>query len=350
MVLGMDNPATGRIGGRVTIREVAEHAGVSVAAVSKVLRNAYGVSAALRAKVEASIATLKYRPSTAARGMRGQTYTIGVLMADIKNPFYPQIFEGINDGLAGTQYIPLIGLGRSVAAIETTIVNAMVDRQMDGIIMIGQRLDTPGLNEVAKNLPTVVVAHHEPTATAFDTVNNDDELGGRLVVEHLLSQGYKRPAMITLSRTLLGRVDVSDRRERGFTQAMQAAGLGHYVHIEAAEVELEDVTATVRALLDSPEPPDALFGWADYYALEVLSAVRTLGYRTPDDIGVIGYDNSEPCSFTQNDLTSIDQAGREIGRQSVRLLLERIGGRTTAEHFVTTPTVSVRGSTRRAGG
>lgn len=333
--------------GRVTIRTVAEHAGVSVAAVSKVLRDAYGVSAALRAKVEASIATLNYRPSAAARGMRGQTYTIGVIMADINNPFYPQIFEGINDGLSGTQYIPLIGLGRGLATIETTIVNAMVDRQMDGIIMIGQRLNTPGLNEVAKSLPIVVVAHHEPTATAFDTVNNDDELGGSLVVEHLLEQGYKRPAMITLSRSQLGRVDVSDRRERGFAKAMQAAGLGHYVHIEAAEAELDDVTATVRELFERPDPPDAIFGWADYYALEVLSAVRTLGYRVPEDIGVIGYDNSEPCSFTQNNLTSIDQSGREIGRQAVRMLLERIGGRSTAEHFVTDPKVSVRGSTQR---
>lgn len=332
---------------RVTIRTVAEHAGVSVAAVSKVLRDAYGVSADMRAKVEASIAALNYRPSAAARGMRGQTYTIGVIMADINNPFYPQIFEGINDGLSGTQYIPLIGLGRSLATIETTIVNAMVDRQMDGIIMIGQRLNTPGLNEVAKSLPIVVVAHHEPTATAFDTVNNDDELGGRLVVEHLLAQGYKRPAMITLSRSQIGRVDVSDRREKGFAKAMQAAGLGHYVHIEAAEAELEDVTATVQALLERPDPPDALFGWADYYALEVLSAVRTLGYRVPEDIGVIGYDNSEPCAFTQNNLTSIDQSGREIGRQSVRLLLERIGGRITAEHFITTPQVRMRGSTQR---
>lgn len=330
----------------MTIRTVAEHAGVSVAAVSKVMREAYGVSADMRARVEASIAALNYRPSAAARGMRGQTYTIGVIMADINNPFYPQIFEGINDGLSKTQYIPLIGLGRGLATIESTIVNAMVDRQMDGIIMIGQRLNTPGINEVARDLPIVVVAHHEPTATAFDTVNNDDILGGQLVVEHLLAQGYKRPAMITLSRAHLGRVDVSDRRELGFAKAMQAAGLGHYVNIEAAEAELDNVTATVRALLERPEPPDAIFGWADYYALEVLSAVRALGYRVPEDIGIIGYDNSEPCAFSQNDLTSIDQAGREIGRQSVRLLLERIGGRTKAEHFVITPTVSVRGSTQ----
>lgn len=333
--------------GRVTIRNVAEHAGVSVAAVSKVMRNAYGVSAALRAKVEASIATLNYRPSAAARGMRGQTFTIGVIMADINNPFYPQILEGINDGLEGTEYIPLIGLGRSVATIEQTIVNSMIDRQMDGIIIIGQRLGTPGLNEIAKSLPIVVIAHHEPTATAFDTVNNDDHLGGKLVVEHLLAQGYKRPAMITLSRANIGRVDVSDRREAGFAEAMRAAGLGHHMQIEAAEAELDDVTATVRALLDQPEPPDAIFGWADYYALEVLSAVRSLGRRVPEDIGVIGYDNSEPCAFTQNDLTSIDQSGRRLGLQAARQLIERINGRREPEHFVVTPRVIVRSSSAR---
>ena len=98
--------------GRVTIRTVAEHAGVSVAAVSKVLRNAYGVSAALRARVEASIAVLNYRPSAVARGMRGRSYTIGVLMADIKNPFFPELIDGIDDGLEGTQYVPLFGIGR----------------------------------------------------------------------------------------------------------------------------------------------------------------------------------------------------------------------------------------------
>src|SRR5688572_32334929 len=106
----MDKPASGRTGGRVTIRDVAEDAAVSVAAVSKVLRDAYGVSDAMRSKVRESMAKLGYRPHAAARGMRGQTYTIGVLMADIKNPFFPQLIDGINDGLAGTQYLPLYGV------------------------------------------------------------------------------------------------------------------------------------------------------------------------------------------------------------------------------------------------
>lgn len=342
-----DNIQTPR-SGRITIRTVAEHAGVSVAAVSKVLRNAYGVSAALRAKVEASIAALNYRPSAAARGMRGQTYTIGVLMTDIKNPFFPQLIDGIDDGLAGTQYVPVIGIGRGSESVETTIVHALIDRQMDGLIMIGQRQDTAAVEAIARQLPVVVVGHHEPSAHIFDSANNDDERGGALVVEHLLAQGYARPAMITLGRGKLDRVDVSQLREAGFARAMKAAGMTPgQIRISPAADSLDDVTATVRALVESAEPPDAIFGWADYYALEVLSAVRALGLRVPDDIGVIGYDNSDPCAFTQNALTSIDQSGRDIGRNAVRLLLERIGGRKTAEHYVVQPRIQVRASTQR---
>lgn len=348
MVLGMDNPASGRAGGRVTIRDVAEDAGVSVAAVSKVLRDAYGVSDQMRMRVRESMAKLGYRPYTAARGMRGQTYTIGVLLADVKNPFFPQLIDGIDDSLEGTQYVPLFGIGHGSTTMEQTIVHAMVDRKMDGLIMIGQRLPNAEVEAIAREAAIAVIGHHAPQATLFDSANNDDERGGALVVEHLLSQGYKRPAMITLRRADLGEADVSQRREAGFIAAMRAAGFpDSSIRIAPAADDVDDVTATVRSLMEGPEPPDAIFGWADYYALEVLSAVRALGLRVPEDIGVIGYDNSPPCAYTQNDLTSIDQSGREIGRNAARLLIERINGRTEPEHFVVEPRVVVRKSTRR---
>ncbi|MHA6691877.1 LacI family DNA-binding transcriptional regulator [Devosia sp. A449] len=335
---------------RVTIREVAADAGVSVAAVSKVLRDAYGVSDAMQSKVRASIAKLGYRPHSAARGMRGQTYTIGILMADIKNPFFPEIIDGIDDGLAGTQYVPLIGIGRGSTSVETTIVQAMVDRQIDGLIMIGQRLHAAEVEAIAREVPVAVIGHHQPDATTFDSANNDDMRGGALVAEYLLAQGYQRPTMITLGRTdlQLGRADVSRMREEGFANALRHAGFSESdIHIIPAADGFDDVTATVRALLEGPEPPDALFGWADYYALEVLSAVRALGLRVPEDIGVIGYDNSAPCAFTQNSLTSIDQSGRLLGLQATRLLIERIKGRSEAEHFVVTPRVIARSSSAR---
>lgn len=330
---------------RATIKTVAEHAGVSVPTVSKVLRNAYGVSAKARARVMASIEALQYRPSTSARGMRGQTYTIGILIPDIRNPFYPTILAGVEAVLAETPYVTLTGIVDKPDKVGS-IVNAMLDRQMDGIIMIGQRLPLEEQVTVARVLPTVIVAHHEPDASSFDTVNNDDLRGGFLAVEHLLQQGYRNPVMVTISRPNTVSMDVDQLRVEGYRRALAAAGGQVVPRVVPSADLLDDVTATIRDLLEGDNPPDALFGWADYYALEMLSAVRALGYRVPEDVGVIGYDNSDPCAYTQNDLSSIDQSGLEIGRKAAQLLLERIGGRTEAVHAMTEPKVVARGSTK----
>src|SRR3569623_3170549 len=127
---------------RVTIRTVAEDAGGSGAAVSKVLRDAYGVSDALRAKVQASMQKLGYRPHAAARGMRGQTYTLGSVLPDIHNPFFTDIVAGVNTALERSPYQVLYGIGLSSAANEQSLIDAMLDRQMDGIILIGPRHTT----------------------------------------------------------------------------------------------------------------------------------------------------------------------------------------------------------------
>src|SRR5688572_22880927 len=131
--------------GRVTIRDVAHDSGVSVAAVSKVLRDAYGVSDSLRDKVRASMGKLNYRPLASARGLRGRTYTLGLLLPDLRNPFFADIFDGVNSALARTQYQAMQGI--SVHANE--LVDAMIDRQMDGLILIGPNEMASRLSEIA---------------------------------------------------------------------------------------------------------------------------------------------------------------------------------------------------------
>ena len=166
-------------GERITIKDVAADAGVSVAAVSKVLRDAYGVSESLRGRVRASMAKLGYRPHAAARGMRGQTYTLGVLFSDIRNPFFADILAGINAALERTQYQPLLGVSQSATTIELVLIDAMIDRQMDGLILVAPRMTEADLIPVADRIPTVVIGHHrqrgQPVlAVNFDTVNDDD--------------------------------------------------------------------------------------------------------------------------------------------------------------------------------
>jgi LacI family transcriptional regulator len=325
--------------GRVTIRDVAQDAGVSVAAVSKVLRDAYGVSDSLREKVRTSISKLNYRPLASARGLRGRTYTLGLLLPDLRNPFFADIFDGVNSALARTQYQAMQGI--SVHANE--LVDAMIDRQMDGLILIGPNEMASRLSEIANRVPLVLIGHHEPVDNLFDTVNNDDQLGARLVVRHLHANGHRRIAMMSLTKAST----VVTQRELGYRLEMMEQGLGTAINIVRGTQVLRDVQVAVRKLLESPQRPDALFCWTDLIAIEAISVATELGLSIPQDIAIVGYDNTMYCDFAQNRLTSVDQSGELLGLQAARLLIERIEGRTEAEHFVVTPRIVARASSRR---
>jgi len=328
-------------GSRVTIREVAKDAGVSVAAVSKVLRDAYGVSDALRANVRASMHKLDYRPLAAARGMRGQTYTIGIVLPDLRNPFFADIMDGVNTALERTQYRAMIGISHSSVETEMGIVESMIDRQMDGMLMIGSTEDRRNLDIIAKRKPLVAIGHHDPEATTFDTVNNHDQQGAMLVVKHLAANGYRKIAMFSL---VSGTSTILIQRELGYRRGMMEAGLGKHINITSSSQILREVQLSARRLLTGPQRPDAIFCWTDLIALEVISVARELGLDIPNDLAVVGYDNTMFCDFAQNSLTSIDQSGEQLGLQAARLLIERIKGRAEAEHFVVTPRIVVRPS------
>ncbi|WP_417729078.1 LacI family DNA-binding transcriptional regulator [Roseovarius sp.] len=328
---------------RVTIRTVAEDSGVSVSAVSKVLRNAYGVSDSLRGRVQASMEKLGYRPHTAARGMRGQTYTLGIVLPDIHNPFFTDIMSGVNSALERTQYQTLFGIGYSNPTTEQAVVDAMVDRQMDGIIFIGPRISPDAVRDLAHRIPMSLIAYYD-AVDHYDTVNNDDELGAALVVQHLAQSGYNNIAMISLPVPSNLDSHVTQRRETGYRKAMDKAGLRRFTKVVMAEQTPREVQAAARQLLRSRGRPDAIFCWTDFIALEVLSVAKELGLAVPGDLAVVGYDNTSYCDLAQNDLTSVDQSGQVLGLQAARLLVERIEGRKTGEHFMVTPRLVVRGS------
>lgn len=329
---------------RVTIRTVAEDAGVSVAAVSKVLRDAYGVSDGLKTKVRSSIERLGYRPHAAARGMRGQTYTLGFLLPDMRNPFFADIMVGVNAALERTQYKTLLGVSDYVASIDKGMIEEMIDRQMDGIMLIGPRIAASDIAPIAARIPMTIIAYHTSENLNFDTVNNDDVAGAELVVQHLVASGYKRIAYLGLDLEDAPGAMVTTKRESGYRAAMQRAGLGRHISATMAGNTPRDMQNVARQVLRARNRPDAIFCWTDVLALEVLSVARELGIDVPGELGVVGYDNVFYCDLAQNALTSIDQSGQVLGLQAARLLIERIGGREKAEHYVVTPRLVARAS------
>lgn len=329
--------------GRVTIRTVAADAGVSVAAVSKVLRNAYGVSDALRQGVMQSIDRLGYRPSTAARGMRGQTYTIGVLLVDISNPFLPQVYDGIASVAETSGYKILMAVGAARMPIETKLIEQMIDIRLDGIVLIAAQISGRTLDKYARQIPISVVGHHEPTAESFDTVNSNDIEGARIAVRALIAKGYRDIGMVSMGTAKVHEHDVAPQREKGFRAAIAEAGLGkanifRFDNQDAARM------AKMADLLRSPQRPQALFCWSDLDGIPVLNLARQMGLRVPQDLALIGYDNSPVASLPLIDLASMDQAGRRLGQIATQALLSRMNGRSVAEHRLIDPTLAVRSS------
>jgi LacI family transcriptional regulator len=334
--------------GRITIRTVAADAGVSVAAVSKVLRDAYGVSDEMRQKVNGVISRLGYRPSKPARGLRGRTFTIGILLVDIENPFLPQIIGGIHDELRPSNYQAMIGVGGAQVILETSLIDSMIDHKMDGLILVAPRLPPELIEDFARQIPIVAIGYHFAEAVGFDTINADDQKGAELAVDALAAAGHRDIAMYTLGAPEGHKVSVVRQREIGYRRAMERLGLGAYAR--QVEVPVQSVADANRRreiiaeLLARRERPEAIFCWSDLDAIQILAAARQLGIRVPDDLAVVGFDDSPIASNPMFDLASIDQSGSTLGRLATKALLSRLDGRVKAEHTYIEPRFIRRGS------
>jgi LacI family transcriptional regulator len=328
---------------KVTIRDVAEAAGVSPAAVSKVLNNGYGVSPDMRERVTNAAQSLGYRPKLAARALRGRSYTIGVLLADVASPFAPTIVEGIQEDLEGTPLQILLGPGGATSERQQLSIEAMVDRQMDGLILIAPNVPSQWLEELAETVPTVVIARHGGGQN-YDSVVDDDVVGAVLMVEHLIGLGHRRIAHISHPIGRLRRPSVLSHtaREDGYRMTMTKHGLEPEVTVGSYTDQGGFDAAMV--ILNRPDRPTAVFAGADTAALGVLRAADDLGLRVPEDLTVTGYDNAPVGAVPQISLTTVDHSGKLIGTTSSRLLRERLEGREKAVMFSITPRLIVRKS------
>jgi LacI family transcriptional regulator len=337
--------------GKVTIRTVAEDAGVSVTAVSNVLRDAYGVSDAMREKVLISIAKLGYRPSTAARAMRGRTYTVGLLALDIANPFLSELVSGIQEAVEDAGFKLMISVGRGQSRLESDLIETMIDNRMDGLLLVAPHLEPQTLDRFSRQIPMVLIGHHEPAAASFDTANCDDEKGARMAVRTLYNAGHRNIRMISLPHRELSEADVSIRREAGYQTEMRDLGLEDKIAVTfddigeaVSETTGESLAERMRALLVSSPKPVAFFCWSDLHAITLIDEARAMGLDVPAQVAVIGFDNAPSSGLRSVGLSSIDQGGRALGARAWQLLLQRINGRTTACHELAPPSLVIRQS------
>lgn len=328
----------------VTIADVAQHAGVSRAAVSKVIRNAYGVSETMRTKVQSAIDELGYRPSVTARAMRGRSYTIGIEVPTTVNAFLDDVIEGATSALSGTPYKIIIAPAGPDYNGGPEAIQVLADRQVDGILAVSPAVDPEWLEQLGSQIPLVLLGRHDSSEN-YDTIVDDDVLGSRLVLEHLFGLGHRNIAHLTIEPAAEKHMLQAPHAIRAATyrQWMAEADLSdqaRVVHIAPTESAAH---ARTLQLLDEPNRPTAIYAGHDELAMGVLSAAAERGLG-PSDLSVVGYDDTRIAAHPLVSLTSIHQAGEHIGSLAMRLIIGRLEGRSDARHEMIVPELRARGS------
>jgi LacI family transcriptional regulator len=332
--------------GRVTIADVAEHAGVSVSTVSKVINDRYGVAETTSARVRTVIDELGYHASLAGQSLRSrQTYVIGVLVRDLE-PFSAELLKGIGEGIHGTGYELVVfsgcGQPRDQAGWEQRYLARISGTLSDGVILV-----TPGSVDVAAGSPVVAVDHNV-RSSALPTVDAENFRGAASAVEHLLELGHRRIGFVGGRRDL----ESARLREAAYRHALEQAGIPFDpALVREGGYQAESASDATDALLALEPRPTAIFAANDVMALAVTSTAAARGLAIPDDLSVVGFDNVPESALATPTLTTVEQPIRQMGVEAVRILLALFEDPGRAPERVVLPTrLIVRQSTRAPGG
>lgn len=297
--------------------DVASEAGVSRALVSLVMRDSPQVSEKRRQAVLAAADRLGYRPNILARNLASRrTQTLGVLVNDLHNPFFSELVDGIEQE-AEKQHLQVLILngGRDVAR-EQKAIETFLQFRVDGMVLVGSLLEGEQLAVTTRQAPAVVVASGWKHA-GVDAITTDDNRGAALAVEHLVSLGHRTIAHLDGAQNTS-----ADPRRDGYVRAMLAHELEPRVVLGGDDED--DAKAAIDRIVESRETPTAIFAFNDLVAAGALDRLDDLGFRVPDDISLIGYDNTFIAGLHRLSLTTINQPRAQMGRLAVSTLAQRI--------------------------
>lgn len=328
-----------------TISDVARKAGVSKSLVSLVVRGGRHVSAVRREAVMRAAEELGYRPNAMARGLvQRRSGFLGVMVSDLHNPFFADVVDGIQGQAARAGYRVLVNTGNRSSEVEAEAVETLLQLRADGVILAGPLVDDGTIVAASRAVPVVVVGR-AARAESVDSVTNDDRAGAEIAVEHCASLGHRRIAHIDGGRG----AGASDRC-RGYETAMRRLRLTRHIHVVTGSYTEAGGHAGAVLLLDRHPRPTAIFAANDLAAIGALNAIEERGLRVPEDVSLVGYDNTFLAALRHISLTTIHQPRLEMGQLAVSTLLERIElKRTQPRRAVLSPTLVVRGTTAPPG-
>lgn len=327
---------------RPTMEDVAERAGVSRALVSLVMRNSPKVSDHRRRAVLEAAKDLGYQPHIMARSLASRTSNIvGVMVSDLRNAFFADVVEGMDSAAQESGLELILNTGRRSAARERTALESLLAFRPGGIILLSPILPAGAIRDAAQQSPLVLVSRSSSIADV-DTVNDDGEVGAGLAVDHLASLGHRR--IVHLDG---GTAFSAAPRRKGYRTAMERHGLEPMI-IPSEHTDSAGISAVQKLLnlFSRNNFPTALVCGNDFNAVGAMSALEEAGLRVPDDVSIIGYDNTSLASLRHVSLTTIDQPRVQMGRLAVEALVERLrADRTEPVRHRLQPSLVVRSTT-----
>ncbi len=297
-----------------TIYDVAARAGVSKSLVSLVLQRSPRVSDGRRAAVLKAIQELDYRPSTAAVSLAGtRSRTIGVVLDDFRNQWFVDLLTGLRESLQDQGHRLVVADRFLNTGLDASPVEGFLSMRVEGIVIAGE----PDTDLAIPASTPLVIAGGRVSIPRADTVANDDRAGGRMAAEHLVGLGHTRLGFVG------ARSAAASERLAGFRAGVGEAG---DVHVSTLPEELTEDAGfrAATALFDEHPDVTAVFGANDVMALGAMSSLAERGLRVPEDVSVIGYDDTPVAATRYVGLTSIDDRSVEIGRGAGERLLARI--------------------------
>jgi len=330
---------------KVTIQDIAERANVSKSTVSRVLNNSTPVAEEKRKAVLEATAGLNFKPNVFARSLAGgRSMTIGIITEDVGSPFYDSIMRGTVVGLNSTEFTGIIADGQRVAELEKLAIATIVERQVDGLILIGGSLDSDAIQKSSNGIPTVMVARTLP-GWEDRSIVIDNAAACKLAAQHLIEMGHRNIVHIMGPP---GKPDAIARVE-GFKAAMKEANLEctdqQFVQ---GDFGCESGVKAVELLLEQGKPFTAICAANDQMAYGARLALFRKNIKVPDDVSIIGFDDQSFSAYMAPPLTTVSQPSDEMGEAAAKMLINILEGKPVEPIDIPVELV-IRESVKRIG-
>lgn len=315
--------------GQATIKDIAKELNVSTSTVSRALKDYPGISDETKRKVKELADRLNYRPNAVALSLRkSKSFTIGVIIPEVVHFFFSTVISGVEEVAHANGYNVILVQTNEKLSREKSSIETMLSNQIDGVLVSYSR-ETTDFSHFKKLMDLdfpIVFFDRKPDLENTVNVTVNDYQGAYDATRHLVSQGYTKIAHLAGPSNLA----ISKRRKEGYLKALEDAGLSarpEWIVECPSGSESESYQIAMEIFKDASDRPDAIFAHHDIVAAGAMIAIKKLGLKIPEDVGVVGYSNWQFSSMIDPPLSTVSQPGFSIGENATHLLLDMIAGK-----------------------